>query len=373
MQVSTDPATHAAPQTLAGTVRITSIEAIPFALPYRRAPRFASGSVSSADNVLVRVHSDAGLVGQAEAQPRPYTYGETQASIVDTVGGPLDEALRVSTRCASNSSLSAVPALPATTSRAARSTSPSGTSSARSSAARVHTLLGGFADDVAAAHMISFGDPAAMADEAVEINEALGVTTFKVKVGRAPDLDVAAVARSGDALPDADLYVDANRGWNYDDAVRAGGALIELGVRVIEEPISTDDRAGRLRLARALGVPLGGDESCISLAHVDRALEEGAVRMVSVKTARTGFTESRRIRSLPRPKRPRRRRQPVRGSDRRHGDDRVRRGVRRHRRTAGRDHELPRPRRRSRRRQPRDPRRSRDGPSRARPRSRGRR
>ena len=50
--------------------------------------------MSSADNVLVRVHSDAGLVGQAEAQPRPYTYGETQASIVDTVGGPLNEALK---------------------------------------------------------------------------------------------------------------------------------------------------------------------------------------------------------------------------------------------------------------------------------------
>jgi L-alanine-DL-glutamate epimerase-like enolase superfamily enzyme len=41
-----------------------------------------------------------------------------------------------------------------------------------------------------------------------------------------------------------------------------------------------------------------GDESCISLAHVDRALEEGAIRAVSVKTARTGFTESRRILDL---------------------------------------------------------------------------
>ena len=101
-----------------------------------------------------------------------------------------------------------------------------------------------------------------------------------------------------DALPDADLYVDANRGWSYDDAVRAGDALIELGVRVIEEPISVEDRAGRLRLAERWAVPLGGDESCISLAHVDRALEEGAVRVVSVKTARTGFTESRRILDL---------------------------------------------------------------------------
>ena len=75
--------------TAIGTVRITAVEAIPFAVPYTRAPAFASGTVSRADNVLVRVHTDAGLVGQAEAQPRPYTYGETQASIVDTVGGAL--------------------------------------------------------------------------------------------------------------------------------------------------------------------------------------------------------------------------------------------------------------------------------------------
>ena len=137
-----------------------------------------------------------------------------------------------------------------------------------------------------------------MADEAVEVNERLGVTTFKVKVGRAPALDIAATRAIREALPDADLYVDANRGWSYDDAVRAGDALAELGVRAIEEPISVEDRAGRLRLAERWAVPLAGDESCISLAHVDRALEEGAVRVVSIKTARTGFTESRRILDL---------------------------------------------------------------------------
>ena len=161
-----------------------------------------------------------------------------------------------------------------------------------------HKLLGGFADGVAAAHMVSLDEPAAMADEAIAISERLGVQTFKVKVGRDPALDVAAVRAIRDALPDADLYVDANRGWSYDDAARAGDALADLGVRAIEEPISIEDRAGRLRLADRWVVPLVGDESCISLAHVDRALEEGAVRMVSVKTARTGFTESRRILDL---------------------------------------------------------------------------
>src|SRR6478672_10327205 len=80
-------------ETFVGTARITALEAIPFAVPYRREPKFASGTVTSADNVLVRVHSDAGLVGQAEAQPRPYTYGETQASIVHTVRATLEDLL----------------------------------------------------------------------------------------------------------------------------------------------------------------------------------------------------------------------------------------------------------------------------------------
>ena len=298
MRLGPDRATVAAVETFVGTVRVTAVEAIPFALPYRRAPKFASGSVDSADNVLVRVHTDAGLVGQAEAQPRPYTYGETQTSIVDTVSGRLNDGLTgldplrtelVAERCG----------------RVA------GNQVARGAVdlavwdlvgqilgCPCHTLLGGFADSVSAAHMVSLAEPAAMADEAIAASEQLGVRTFKVKVGRNPALDVASVRAIRDALPDADLYVDANRGWSYEDAVRAGDELASLGVRAIEEPISIEDRAGRLRLADRWRVPLVGDESCISLAHVDRALEEGAVRMVSVKTARTGFTESRRILDL---------------------------------------------------------------------------
>ncbi len=279
-------------------VRITAVEAIPFVVPYRRAAQFASGTVTSADNVLVRVHTDAGMVGQAEAQPRPYTYGETQASIVQTVGVQLAELLadvdplrteQVAERCARIAG-----------NQVARGAVDLaiwdlvGQLLGRS----CHVLLGGYAPEVAVAHMVSFAEPATMAAEALAMHERLGVNTFKVKVGRDPAVDVAATRAIREALPGADLYVDANRGWSYQDALRAGDELIALGVRAIEEPISLEDRGGRRRLADRWTVPLAGDESCISLGHVDRALEEGAVRMVSIKTARTGFTESRRILDL---------------------------------------------------------------------------
>lgn len=66
-------------------MKIVRVEAIPFAIPYRKPLKFASGEVHSADHVLVRVHTDEGLTGTAEAPPRPYTYGETQESIVAVI------------------------------------------------------------------------------------------------------------------------------------------------------------------------------------------------------------------------------------------------------------------------------------------------
>ena len=268
----------------------------------------------------MRVHTDAGLVGQAEAQPRPYTYGETQASIVDAVGGPLNEALTgvdplrlelVAERCAARRR--------ATTSRAALSTSPSGTSSGQVLGCPCHTLLGGFADDVAAAHMVSFGEPAAMADGGGGgPRAARGRRPSRSRSGALRTLDVAAVRAIREALPDADLYVDANRGWSYDDAVRAGDALAELGVRAIEEPISVEDRAGPAAAGRALGRAAGRRREL----HQPRARrprarggrgpgrehQDGADRVHGVAPD---------PRSVPRAQRPGRRGQPVRGRDRR--------------------------------------------------------
>ncbi len=276
-------------------MRITRLEAIPYNLPVARVARFGSGARQRADHVLVRVHTDEGIFGQAEAQPRPYTYGETQESIVSAVAEQLHEAIvgldpiaheLIAERCAAlegNSvargavDLAVWDLLGKLLQRPCRE------------------LLGGYASDVAAAHMVSYNAPAAMAEEAVEFHERYGVGSFKVKVGRSVETDLASVTAIREALPDAHLYVDANRGWSYSDAVRAGERLLEIGVLAIEEPISVEDREGRRRLAERWSVPLVGDESCISLAHVAREAAEGAVRTVSLKAARTGFTESRRI------------------------------------------------------------------------------
>ena len=103
----------------AGTARVVQVEAIPVALPLRHPVSFASGSIKTADNVLVRIHSDVGVVGCAEAQPRPYTYGETQESIIRALRAwfaprliPDIAAKNVRSRAGSAYSASNVAALP---------------------------------------------------------------------------------------------------------------------------------------------------------------------------------------------------------------------------------------------------------------------
>jgi L-alanine-DL-glutamate epimerase-like enolase superfamily enzyme len=66
-------------------VKIERIEAIPYAIPYTHPLKFASGEVETADHVLIRIYGDDGLVGTADAPPRPFTYGETQDSIMSIV------------------------------------------------------------------------------------------------------------------------------------------------------------------------------------------------------------------------------------------------------------------------------------------------
>jgi L-Ala-D/L-Glu epimerase len=280
------------------SARIVEVEAIPYAVPYRRPARFASGAVERADNVLVRIQTDAGVVGHAEAQARPYTYGETQASIVAAIRGWFAPHLLGLRAGAIEEARAAFAGLAGNHCARGAVDVALWDLLGRLAGVPCSTLLGGYADRVAVAHMVSFDTPAAMADDAAAVNAEHGVRSFKVKVGRDPALDIAAVAAIRDALPDAALYADANRGWTLAQAIDAGDALIRLGVGAIEEPIAIDDRRGRALLAGRWDVPLAGDESCLSLTDVRRAIGEGAVGQVSVKTARTGFSESRDVLGL---------------------------------------------------------------------------
>lgn len=278
-------------------MKISKVEAIPFAIPFRKPLRFASGDVTVARHVLVRVHTDSGLIGTAEAPPRPFTYGETQASIIaviEQILAPQVIGLSILDREVMHTRFNRTVGNP--TAKAAIDMAVWDLIG-QSLNVSVTELLGGFTDRMRVSHMVGFAPAAEMVAEAEQVRDRYGISTFKVKVGRRPiDDDVAACRALREALGNGvELYVDGNRGWTASESARALRAMAELDITFAEEPCPADDVLGRRWLASNSPIPIFADESVTRPAEVTRELLSGAANGVSIKTARTGFTYSQRV------------------------------------------------------------------------------
>ncbi|HEY1971444.1 MAG TPA: enolase C-terminal domain-like protein, partial [Pseudonocardia sp.] len=233
----------------------------------------------------------------AEAPPRPFTYGETQASIIAVINNifaPHIVGLAPTERELIHDRLNRTVGNP--TAKAAIDMAVWDILG-RSLGVSVTDLLGGFTDRMRVAHMLGLAAPEEMVAEAERVRDTYGVTAFKVKVGRNPiELDVAACRALRSALGDGvQLAIDGNRGWTASDSARALRALAELDLLFAEELCPADDVLGRRWLVTQSQIPIFADESVARLGEVTRELLSGAANGVSIKTARTGFSYSQRV------------------------------------------------------------------------------
>jgi L-alanine-DL-glutamate epimerase-like enolase superfamily enzyme len=278
-------------------MKIAAIEAIPYSIPYRHPLHFASGSVHEADHVLVRVHTDDGVVGTADTPPRPYTYGETQKSIVAVVQDVFAPQL-VGIDVFDREKIQAVMA------RTIHNQTAKGAVDiavwdviGKTLGQPVTKLLGGYTDSLRVSHMLGFKPAQELLALALEFRETYGINTFKLKTGRRPlnlDIEAARVLREG-LGEDAELYMDANRGWTANEAAEVLRRTSDLGLQFLEEPDDAREVLGRRRLVTNSPIPIAADESAANLGEAAREILTGGANLLSVKTARSGFTEAAKI------------------------------------------------------------------------------
>ncbi|ASR04903.1 enolase C-terminal domain-like protein [Gordonia rubripertincta] len=281
-------------------MKITRVDAIPFAIPYVKPLRFASGEVHVANHVLVRVHTDTGVVGVAEAPPRPFTYGETQdgiITVVNTIFAPAIVGLTLLEREVVAARLARTIGNPAAKSAVDMAIWDA---LGKTLGLPVGDMLGGFTDRLRVSHMLGFAEPAKMVAEAEKMVETYGIRTFKVKVGRHPvGLDTAVVRALRERFgAEIELYVDGNRGWTAAESARAMKEMSDLDLLFAEELCDAADVMGRRWLVEQLDVPFIADESVPTPADVTREILGRSATAISIKTARTGFTTSRRTHHL---------------------------------------------------------------------------
>jgi len=127
---------------------------------------------------------------------------------------------------------------------------------------------------------LGLDEPSVVAERAVR---AAGFPALKIKCGGPADLATLEAVR---AVYGGPLRVDANTGWQPEDAVALLPELERLGVELIEQPFPAR-RLDQLRwLQERSSLPIVADESAVTIADLDGLV--GVVAGVNVKLAKCG-------------------------------------------------------------------------------------
>ena len=131
--------------------------------------------------------------------------------------------------------------------------------------------------------------PAVVASEVAGVLAQFpGCRTAKVKVAEPGQVladDIARVAAARAALgPEGRVRVDANGGWNVDEAEHAIHALAEFDLEYVEQPCATVEELAEIRRrVKYMGIPIAADESVRKADDPLAVARAGAADILVVK------------------------------------------------------------------------------------------
>ena len=281
-------------------MKITRILAFRVELPLHEGSYKWSGGkgVTVFDSTIVRVETDAGLVGHGEVCPLGPFYLPAYA-----------EGVRAGLRELGPHLLGADPRQLGKLNRLMDATLKghpyvkSGIDIAcwdilgQAAGLPVCELLGGrYGSDVHLYRAISQESPDAMASR-VAAYRTEGYRRFQLKVGGDPDVDVARIRAVAAKLQTGDrLIADANTGWTQHEAMRVARAVRDVDV-YIEQPCLTYEEC--LSVRRHVDHPFVLDENIDGIDVLLRAHGDLAMDVVNLKIAKFGgLTRTAQARDL---------------------------------------------------------------------------
>ena len=269
-------------------LKITDVEIFLFDIPLTSPFRIAIGEMKAANDLLVRVHTDQGIVGLGEACPFPPITGETQAtnaaaaiSIRDMLIGKdplaIDGLLReIGPLVHSNPSavaafdmalhdiLGKVAGLP------------------------LFRLLGGTKNTFETDITTSLDTLENMTAESKKYAD-MGYKTLKVKVGLDPDEDFARLSAIRAAVGrGVAIRIDANQGWTVPQAVYALRKMEPLAIQFCEQPVLASDTAGLKAVRSQSPIGIMADEALFGPADAVKLIRAEACDTFNIKVMKAG-------------------------------------------------------------------------------------
>lgn len=273
-------------------MKISRLEAIPVNVPLKPGltTKTAHGEHVTSPYVILRVHTDEGIVGLGEATLSPRWSGETSPGCVAAIDGLIAPALVgqdptqiTRLRRTIDSVIRHNPFTKAAVEMALWDIA------GKARGVSVSDLLGGRLCDRLPLKMVvgAFQTPTAVALAQRFLDQ--GVRHLKVKVGLDPQADVERVHAVRECTgPDVSLGIDANQGWSLPVAKQMLKALDNCRLSFIEQPIAAHDLAGLAELRALTTVPIMADESVFTLNDAWRLAQRRAADIFSVYPGKHG-------------------------------------------------------------------------------------
>lgn len=268
-------------------MKITHTEIYRFSIPMEPFV-IATGTMHFAQNVLIRIHTDAGIHGVGECSAFPMIVGETQETCLAMAKDfaqiligkdPLDIPERMNDLlgyAAHNGTIKSAFDMALFDIAAKHADLP------------LYRFLGGQKRSVETDMTIGIDSPENMALSALKYQQQ-GCRILKIKLGKKVHEDIERVRQIREAVGDVmTIRLDANQGWNFDDALYALGALAPFNIEFCEQPMRTwfDDRLPELKANSP--IKLMADESCYNHHDARKLINSQSTEYLNIKFSKSG-------------------------------------------------------------------------------------
>ncbi|HEY2726902.1 MAG TPA: dipeptide epimerase, partial [Parafilimonas sp.] len=253
-----------------------SIPMVPFTI--------ATGTMEYAQNIFIRVHTDEGITGVGECSAFPMITGETQATCFEMAKDFASlwknkNALDIEERI---NELHAFTAYNNTIKSAFDMALHDIV--AQNAQLPLYKFLGGNKIKKLETDLtIGINSPQQMAEQAKQFVER-GVRILKIKLGKNAKEDTQRIELISEAVGEKiKLRIDANQGWNYNDAVYVLTALKNYNIEFCEQPLHKHDDPLLAELKKISPIKIMADESVFNHYDAIRLIKADACDYINIK------------------------------------------------------------------------------------------
>lgn len=257
-----------------------SIPMVPFTI--------ATGTMDHAQNIFIRIYTDAGFYGVGEASAFPMIVGETQDTMlvlakdfaklwkgknpleIDQRLTELNNFIAGNTTCKSAFDMALYDI------------------AAKNAKQPLYQFLGGKPRSAISDMTIGINTPEQMATEALNFKQK-GAQILKVKLGKNVDDDIERIKQIRKAVGnEVMIRIDANQGWNFEQALTALKKLAAYEIEFCEQPMRTwyDDLLPEL--VRLSPIKIMADESCYNHHDARKLIKAKSCDAINIKFSKSG-------------------------------------------------------------------------------------